>query len=205
MKSRTKSEENLQEEKILNDLNEVEKLPQQSTTQMLHKNLMMIKTAADILEFSVAKIEAQRKQEAKKEAQRKQDEFNTYFTLSLKLAFVNKVYQVGCYHTEELANTIYHIVFKILDKEPKIKTGGWFDLRVDGYKGTIVECPAGLRLEVTGCAITMVQTQLTDQVLKRIEEWIPSILEHAALLRKLQEDKEKVPTIEKEIVIRKKF
>jgi hypothetical protein len=187
MQSGKSLEENLKEE-ISKDLDELKKLPEETTTQQLYKSLWMLKTTVNAMTLL----------EVQKEAKRKQDEFNTYFVLSLQLPFVDKVYQVGCYHTEKLAQTINSVIHEALKNELKIKEFGWFELRTDPYKGNLIQCPAGLRLEEPGSAITMVQTQLTFQELVRLGNWVPSTIEHALSIKK-----EPAIMEEREIVIRK--
>ncbi len=182
MQSGTELEKKLQEA-----LNNLDKLPQDSTTLSLISMMTVAVGASKILAI----------REAKKEAQRIQDEFNTYFLLSLKLS--DKTYQIGCYHTKELANMIRPIVSEVFENEPSID---WFDLVVHPYKGKIVECPAGLQLEEPGYAITMVETKLTCDVLKNLTQHISSIVEHARILQKNQ--KEEVHTTEGEMIVIRK-
>jgi len=161
-------DESPSDEKIISDL---EKLPQKTMAELLYKSLMITRAGMD----KIARMEAKKAQE---------DEFNTYYKISLTFPCVDKVYPMGCYHTKELAKKVYRIVFEVLNNQADLQKEGGFDLRTDCYMGKIVKCPAGLRLEESGCAITMVETQLTCQELKKLGDWIPSVIEHAAMLRK---------------------
>lgn len=176
---KTKLEENSQIEKTINDL---DKLPEDSMSQKLFKVSKLIKQS-----FLLSAAEGVKKE---------QDKQDTYFAIVLKLPEVDKIYQLGCYTEENLARKVYSIVFEALENEPDIKKVGWFDLRINTYRGTIVKCPAGLRLKEPGPAITMVEKELTFDGLKKLSVMVPIILENAAILRKAKKDQEDISEME---------
>ena len=117
-----------------------------------------------------------------------EDLFNTYHLVTLRFPFIDQAYHVGCYHNEKLAIIVSGIVREILENDSELKENGGFWLRTEKLKGKIVKCPAGLKLEEPGSAITIIEEQLSFPLLKKLCDSIPSFVSHAAILRKKVEE-----------------
>lgn len=127
--------------------------------------------------------------DALSEYQKVSDEkFNSYYTVSLTFPFIDKVFRVGCFHDQDLAKIIRGMISEALNNEPAIKKTGGFNLRIDGQKGKIFKSPAGLQLENSDCGIEMVEEKFTFELIKKIAEYVPSILPEVLNLRQKLEE-----------------